>query len=67
MLVFIIFNFFQPMIPFTEGVDPLSLVCDDAMIASWNNEGLPSDRNAAENAAILTNSARWPLMIDPQL
>ncbi|XP_061501815.1 dynein beta chain, ciliary isoform X1 [Anopheles gambiae] len=61
------FRMSRPMIPFTEGVDPLSLICDDAMIASWNNEGLPSDRMSAENATILTYSSRWPLMIDPQL
>lgn len=36
-------------------------------IASWANEGLPSDRMSIENATILTNCERWPLMIDPQL
>lgn len=55
------------MIPHTAGVDPIELICDDAQIAEWNNEGLPSDRMSTENATILTNSARWPLMIDPQL
>lgn len=43
------------------------MICDDAQIAFWNNEGLPTDRMSAENATILTNSARWPLIIDPQL
>lgn len=33
----------------------------------WQNEGLPSDRMSIENATILSNSDRWPLMIDPQL
>ncbi|XP_055624152.1 dynein beta chain, ciliary-like isoform X4 [Toxorhynchites rutilus septentrionalis] len=61
------FRLSKPAIPFTEGVDPLNLIVDDAVIASWNNEGLPSDRMSSENAAILTYSARWPLMIDPQL
>ncbi|VDI07166.1 dynein heavy chain, axonemal [Mytilus galloprovincialis] len=54
-------------IPVLEGLDPLSLLTDDAQIASWNNEGLPSDRMSTENATILTNCERWPLMIDPQL
>ncbi|KAF2900340.1 hypothetical protein ILUMI_05842 [Ignelater luminosus] len=54
-------------IPMTEGLDPLALLTDDAQIAKWNNEGLPTDRMSSENATILTNSARWPLMIDPQL
>lgn len=43
------------------------MLTDDAQVASWNNEGLPSDTMSAENATILTNSSRWPLMIDPQL
>ncbi len=54
-------------IPVSEGLDPLSMLVDDAIIASWNNEGLPSDRMSTENATILTSCERWPLMIDPQL
>lgn len=61
------FNKIQPRIPVGSGEDPLEMVCDDAQIASWNNEGLPSDRMSSENATILSNSARWPLIIDPQL
>lgn len=51
----------------SENLDPLTLLTDDAQVAGWNNEGLPSDRMSTENATILTNSERWPLMIDPQL
>ena len=51
----------------TEGLDIISLLTDDATIAHWNNENLPSDRMSVENATILTNAERWPLMIDPQL
>ena len=54
-------------IPITEGLDPLTMLTDDATIAGWNNEGLPSDRMSTENATILTSCERWPLMIDPQL
>ena len=43
------------------------MLIDDADIAGWNNESLPSDRMSVENATILLNSDRWPLMIDPQL
>ncbi|EZA54880.1 Dynein beta chain, ciliary [Ooceraea biroi] len=57
----------EPVIPITEGLDPLSLLTDDTQVAKWNNEGLPNDRMSTENATILTNSDRWPLMIDPQL
>lgn len=58
---------FQPEIPITDNLDPLSLLTDDAQIATWNNEGLPNDRMSSENATILTNSDRWPLMVDPQV
>jgi len=51
----------------SETVDPLAILTDDAEIAQWNNFGLPNDRMSSENATILMNSQRWPLMIDPQL
>ncbi|XP_077291064.1 dynein heavy chain at 93AB [Arctopsyche grandis] len=57
----------EPPLPITENLDPLSLLTDDTQIAMWQNEGLPSDRMSTENATILSNSDRWPLMIDPQL
>lgn len=57
----------QPAIPITEDLDMLSLLTDSAQVARWNNENLPSDRTSIENAMILTNAERWPLMIDPQL
>ncbi|KAA0725373.1 Dynein heavy chain 9, axonemal [Triplophysa tibetana] len=54
-------------IPVTEGLDPLTMLMDDADIAAWQNEGLPADRMSTENATILTSCERWPLMVDPQL
>ncbi|XP_039595259.1 dynein heavy chain 9, axonemal [Polypterus senegalus] len=54
-------------IPVTPELDPLSMLTDDADIAGWQNEGLPADRMSTENATILTNCERWPLMVDPQL
>ncbi|XP_069808270.1 dynein axonemal heavy chain 9 isoform X2 [Dendropsophus ebraccatus] len=54
-------------IPVTESLDPLTMLTDDADIAAWQNEGLPADRMSTENATILTNCERWPLMVDPQL
>lgn len=61
------FTTLEVPIPMTQGIDHLTLLTDDAKIAQWNNEGLPNDRMSTENACILSNSARWPLMIDPQL
>ncbi|KAM9845080.1 LOW QUALITY PROTEIN: dynein axonemal heavy chain 11-like [Aulostomus maculatus] len=54
-------------IPMSVGLDPVSMLTDDATIAQWNNEGLPGDKMSTQNATILTNCERWPLLIDPQL
>ncbi|XP_066093696.1 dynein axonemal heavy chain 17 isoform X2 [Saccopteryx bilineata] len=54
-------------IPITDGLDPLTLLTDDADVATWNNQGLPSDRMSTENATILCNTERWPLIVDAQL
>jgi dynein heavy chain len=54
-------------IPLTEGIDPLDLLTDSASTARMESEGLPSDRISLESGSIIVNSARWPLIIDPQL
>jgi dynein heavy chain len=54
-------------IPMTNGLHPLNLLADDATIAQWSNEGLPTDTMSIQNGAILCNCKRWPLLIDPQL
>ncbi|KAL3316100.1 Dynein heavy chain 9, axonemal [Cichlidogyrus casuarinus] len=61
------FNKLSPNIPITPDFDPIKMLIDDAQVATWSNEGLPSDRMSVENATVLTRSERWPLMIDPQL
>ncbi|XP_030605544.1 dynein heavy chain 11, axonemal [Archocentrus centrarchus] len=53
-------------VPLTDGLDPVLMLTDDATAAAWHNQGLPNDRMSIENAAILTTSERWPLIIDPQ-
>ena len=32
----------------------------------WKNRGLPHDRISVENAIFITNTHRWPYIIDPQ-
>jgi len=54
-------------LPLSPACDPLAILCDEATVAQWNNEKLPSDRVSTENGAILTNSDRYSLIIDPQL
>jgi dynein heavy chain len=54
-------------IPASENINPLSILTTDAEMAEWQNEKLPSDEVSLQNGAILTNSDRYSLMIDPQL
>ncbi|KAL9652089.1 hypothetical protein ABK040_015890 [Willaertia magna] len=54
-------------VPFTENIDTVTSLGDPLLIRSWNQFGLPSDKLSIENAIILSNARRWPLMIDPQL
>jgi len=48
-------------------LDPVKLLTDESTAARWNKQNLPSDKVSIENGTILTNSERYPLMIDPQL
>jgi dynein heavy chain len=61
---FIVF-FAKNNIPISPSANPLLVLTDDATVASWNNCGLPPDRVSTENGAILTNSERYSLIIDP--
>jgi len=54
-------------LPYTNGVDPLSVLSTEAAQAVWKTQGLPADRVSLENAAIVNSCSRYPLMIDPQL
>jgi len=45
----------------------LSAVLGDAVkVRAWQIAGLPSDSFSIDNGIIVSNSRRWPLMIDPQ-
>ena len=47
--------------------DPVKILTDESTIAKWNQQFLPNDSVSIENGTILSNSERYPLMIDPQL
>jgi dynein heavy chain len=59
--------FKKNQIPMSADPNPLQILTDEATVAGWNNFSLPPDRVSTENGAILTNSERYPLIIDPQL
>lgn len=50
----------------TKDYQLTQILGDPVLIRSWNIFGLPSDLFSVDNAIIVTNSRRWPLMIDPQ-
>ena len=54
-------------LPMLEPVNPLTVLTTDSEIALWNSKGLPADPVSTENGSIVCRSARFPLMIDPQL
>merc|ERR1712166_979912 len=54
-------------IPSSDLINPLTLLTDPATMATWGNEGLPTDQLSIENAVIITSCSRWPLIVDPQL
>ena len=54
-------------IPLSAAPDPIRILTNTATVASWGAEGLPADQVSVENGTIVCNSARWPLIIDPQL
>jgi dynein heavy chain, axonemal len=54
-------------IPVTPGLDLVNFLVDDATIGEWNLQGLPKDDLSVQNGIMVTNSTRYPLLIDPQL
>ncbi|XP_052236951.1 dynein axonemal heavy chain 7-like isoform X2 [Dreissena polymorpha] len=53
-------------IPCSEDFSLISTLGDQVKIRAWNIAGLPTDTFSVDNGIMLTNSRRWPLMIDPQ-
>jgi len=53
-------------IPRSDDFDITKFLADDMLIGEWQQEGLPSDNLSTENAIMLSQSQRFPLLIDPQ-
>lgn len=51
----------------TENFSLREVIKSEVKIQQWFIEELPQEGFAVENAIIMDNSERWPLMIDPQM
>ena len=49
-----------------DGFSLTDIMAKPQDVQKWQLEGLPSSTVAMENAIFVTESTRWPLMIDPQ-
>ena len=53
-------------VPVTKGLDVIPFLADIGTIGDWNMTGLPTDPLSIQNGILVTNSSRYPLLIDPQ-
>jgi dynein heavy chain len=53
-------------IPCSEDFSLSKTLGEPVKIRDWNIAGLPTDSFSVDNAVIVFNTRRWPLMIDPQ-
>nr|XP_020824636.1 dynein heavy chain 12, axonemal isoform X2 [Phascolarctos cinereus] len=53
-------------IPCSDDFSLSKILGDPVKIRAWNIAGLPTDAFSIDNGVIVSNSRRWPLMIDPQ-
>ena len=56
----------QKSIPCSPSFSVSATLGEPVKIRAWNIAGLPVDSFSVENGIIISNSRRWPLMIDPQ-
>ncbi|XP_053374157.1 dynein axonemal heavy chain 8-like [Mercenaria mercenaria] len=57
---------YQRRIPYTNDLNLITMLVDNATIGEWNIQGLPNDDLSVQNGIITTKATRYPLLIDPQ-
>lgn len=53
-------------VPYTERAQLTTFLVDDAVVGEWNLQGLPTDELSIQNGIMVTNAARYPVLVDPQ-
>ncbi|KAF7256141.1 hypothetical protein EG68_07439, partial [Paragonimus skrjabini miyazakii] len=56
----------QNKIPFSDDLNCITMLVDNATLSEWNVQGLPTDELSVQNGLIVTRATRYPLLIDPQ-
>ncbi|XP_056424426.1 dynein axonemal heavy chain 14 isoform X2 [Hyla sarda] len=52
-------------IPVSEDYSFIQAMAAESEVTRWHSEGLPPDPYSIENAILVKNGQRWPLLIDP--
>ncbi len=56
----------QHKVPVSDDYDLVKYMAEPTKVQDWMNHGLPRDQISVENAIFITNTRRWPYIIDPQ-
>ncbi|VEL18354.1 unnamed protein product [Protopolystoma xenopodis] len=56
----------QNKIPFSDDLNIITMLVDNATMGEWNLQGLPNDELSIQNGLISTRATRYPLLVDPQ-
>jgi dynein heavy chain, axonemal len=53
-------------VPVSTKLDIVSFLVDIGTVGDWNIQGLPTDPLSTQNGILVTESTRFPLLVDPQ-
>jgi len=56
----------EAKIPASDKFSLAAILGEPVLIQQWTLAGLPTDSFSVDNAIVVANAKRWPLMIDPQ-